>query len=381
MNINRHNYEEYFILYMDNELSSDERRMVETFVQNHPDLKEELEILLQYKLVPDATIVFEGKDELMKVKGESPVTLLNYEEWLVLYMDNELTADQRKMVEQFIAANPSVKKEVDLLLRTQLQPETIVFANKEVLYRREEKVRPILWWRAAAAVLILALGITSVIIFNKKGNADKEEIAKAPGSEQKTIKENAVAANENNSKEKVKEENKQVTIPVIANNVENAVAVKSTLANNTPTVKKNNVAPVKANDNIITPIKKNEEVMATNDKPTTNNLPQPLQNRTIITNDVPTKAIAKNDTPDKIDNSSTSLTNTGVTTKNPQPSDIRTASLTTNTDDADFDQPNGKKSKLRGFFRKVTRTFEKRTNIDPTEDDKLLVGGLAIRLK
>jgi hypothetical protein len=42
----------------------------------------------------------------------------------------------------------------------------------------------------------------------------------------------------------------------------------------------------------------------------------------------------------------------------------------------------GKKNKLRGFFRKVTRTFEKRTNIDPTDqDNRLLVGGLAIKLK
>ena len=54
--------------------------------------------------------------------------------------------------------------------------------------------------------------------------------------------------------------------------------------------------------------------------------------------------------------------------------------LTSNTDEQI--ESGGKKSKLRGFFRKVTRTFEKRTNIDPTEnDEKLLVGGLAIRLK
>ena len=41
----------------------------------------------------------------------------------------------------------------------------------------------------------------------------------------------------------------------------------------------------------------------------------------------------------------------------------------------------GKKNKLRGFFRKVTRTFEKRTNIKATDDeDRLLLAGLAIKL-
>jgi hypothetical protein len=371
MNITRHNYEEYFILYMDNELSSDKRRMVETFVQIHPDLKEELDILLQYKLVPDNNIVFDGKKELMKVQGESPITLSNYEEWLVLYMDNELTADQRKTVEQFIVVNPAVKKEADLLLRTQLQPEKIVFANKEVLYRKEEKVRPVLWWRAAAAILILALGLTSVIVFNKKGNGSKDDIARVPVTEQNATKESNVATNKNSSNEEVKEENKQTQVPVISNSVQNAVAGTLRPANNTTATKKNNVIPVRVNDNIQTPIKNNEEVMADN-RPS-NNLPQPLNNRNVINNDAANKTIANVNIPKEANIAKDPLTNTVVTTNNPQPSDIIQAG---------FDESSSKKSKLRGFFRKVTRTFEKRTNIDPTEnDEKLLVGGLAIRLK
>ncbi len=369
MIINRHNYEEYFILYMDNELSSDERRMVETFVQNHPDLKEELDVLLQYKLVPDSNIIFKGKEELMKVQGESPITLSNYEEWLVLYMDNELTADQRKKVEQFIAANPSVQKEVDLLLQTRLQPETMVFANKEVLYRREEKVRPILWWRAAAAVLILALGITSVIVFNKKDNTDKDDIAKVPVTEENATKESNVATNQNNSNQEVKEQNKEVS--VIYKSVQNAVAGTTSPANNNAVIKKDNSVPVKLIDNKQPPIQKNEEVMA--DYKPSNNLPQPLQNRNVITNDAANKAIADANIPKETNSAANPLTNIVVTTDKPQPSDIIQAG---------FDEFSSKKSKLRGFFRKVTRTFEKRTNIDPTEnDEKLLVGGLAIRLK
>lgn len=367
---------------MDNELSSDERRMVEKFVQTHSDLQEELEILQQYKLVPDSNIVFKGKEELMKAGGESPITLSTYEEWLLLYLDNELPADQRKKVEQFIAANPSVKKEADILQKTKLQSETIVFARKEVLYRREENVRriPMLWWRVAAAVLILAVSLTSIIIFNKKGNSGKVEIAKTPVNEEKVNSQNPVATNQNIRNQPVKEEDKQVPVQLISTTLQNAVRPANN--NLTTTNKKNTISTIKVNDNIPTPTKKNEEVLAeTNKNKPANNLPQPLQNRTII-NDSPGNAIAKTDGSKEINNDKSTLTKSDVTKKDAQSSDIRTASLTSNTDDADLNQSSGKKSKLRGFFRKVTRTFEKRTNIDPTDnDEKLLVGGLAIRLK
>src|SRR5882724_5701957 len=111
MNINRHNDEEYFILYMDNELGSDDRRGVEEFVQKHPDLKEELEILLQYKMIPDTSIVYSNKEGLIMPQIGSFIDLNNYEKWLVLYIDNELDAEQIKDVEQFAALHPHIQQE------------------------------------------------------------------------------------------------------------------------------------------------------------------------------------------------------------------------------------------------------------------------------
>ena len=57
------------------------------------------------------------------------------------------------------------------------------------------------------------------------------------------------------------------------------------------------------------------------------------------------------------------------------------ASNSTTVDNDPINEPSGNKNKLRGFFRKLTRTFEKNTNIKATDDeDRLLVGSLAIKL-
>ena len=368
--INRHNYEEYFILYMDNELSTGERCQVEAFVQQHPDLKEELDLLLQYKLVPDANIIFAGKEELMKDNGNTPISLSNYDEWMVLYMDNELSAKQKKSVEQFITANLSLKEEFSLLQKTKLQPEKQIFADKTSLYRRVEKVRPLPFrrWRvAAAAVFLLGIGITTALVVNKKSSGI--EIAKGTILEKKTIIESPAIT--------PKEANNQVNESIVADNTNVLSPVVNQTSKSTTTSKeRNNVA--KNQLPVYSPLQQiKEEPLVVITKPT-NDLPQPLFNPNINKNDATDKAVAIDNTPKEIKQQH-SLTNSIVTTQSPSSSEIVNASYT-NTD-ADFDQSDSKKNKNRGFFRKIARTFEKRTDIDPTDDNRLLVAGLVIKLK
>jgi len=65
MAINRNNYEEYFLLYIDRELGRDEQLMVEDYVRLHPDLEKEFDLLKQTIALPPVTI-FEGKEKLFK---------------------------------------------------------------------------------------------------------------------------------------------------------------------------------------------------------------------------------------------------------------------------------------------------------------------------
>ena len=62
----------------------------------------------------------------------------NYENYLLLYIDNELTASERAEVELFLASNPKKAQELKALQAVQLKPEYLEFTEKSSLYRFEE---------------------------------------------------------------------------------------------------------------------------------------------------------------------------------------------------------------------------------------------------
>lgn len=385
MNINRHNYEEYFILYMDNELNSDGRRMVEAFVQQHPDLKEELDTLLQYKLTPDTNIVFDGKEDLLKENGHPVITINNCSEWLTLYADDELNEEQKRLTERFMAANPAAMKEFQLLQKTKLQPEQVIFTNKESLYRREEPVRRIIpyRWRAAAAILILALGITSVLVLNKKPSGGKKEVVTVNPPQESSPAENKIAVQpeKDNSIAASEQKTTEAKAPSLTETKANPVNPVIKEEKNIPaTANKRPVAPEnKVPSNIPSAVIKDDATLADNNK-LNNNLPLPLNNPNIKENNkAASDAVASANKPENTLPQEL-ITKPVVTSADIQPSNIIQAGYQ-ETDNPMLEQPDGKKNKNRGIFRKIARTFEKRTNIDPTDNNRLLVGGLAIKLK
>jgi hypothetical protein len=66
------------------------------------------------------------------------INTANYEEYFLLYIDNELSTEQKTAVENFIEANPNYQKEFELLKQAVLSPENIEFEDKVLLYRLEE---------------------------------------------------------------------------------------------------------------------------------------------------------------------------------------------------------------------------------------------------
>lgn len=64
--VNLENYEEYMMMYADGELNEAETKALMDFVAANPGLAKELEAYSATKLVPDTTMVYANKDQLMK---------------------------------------------------------------------------------------------------------------------------------------------------------------------------------------------------------------------------------------------------------------------------------------------------------------------------
>ena len=60
------NYEEYLLLHTDGELGEADEKALEAFMTQHPELQHVMEQYMATKLLPDMTMVYEGKEALLK---------------------------------------------------------------------------------------------------------------------------------------------------------------------------------------------------------------------------------------------------------------------------------------------------------------------------
>jgi hypothetical protein len=163
------------ILYADNELSAAEKKEVELFVEQYPDLKQEFNLILFTINTPDENVGLADKVFLMKKEEDSFINENNYEAIFVLYHDDELSAAQKNETEQFLKKHPQFFDEFDLIGKARLiADKKIIYPGKKDLYRREKsgRVIPLILWRAFAAAVFIGFGLWAGIQYLNQ----KEEI-------------------------------------------------------------------------------------------------------------------------------------------------------------------------------------------------------------
>ena len=401
--ITRDNYEEYFLLYGDNELSPAERLSVEEFVTSNPDLREEWELLMNCKLDAEPSIGFGDKSSLLKMTGDTD-DAANYQEYLLSYIDNELDAAGRAEVEAGLVQHPGRVLELAALRRAVLEPDnTIVFGDKSVLYRKEEK--RIIWLpllRMTAAAVTLA--VTAWLVFKTHGSNENmafhhEKIISpagvTPGHADtlhfQTAKGNRDA---NDSSVAVNKGSEQVAKVPGGGQVGNSGA--GSMAGGSPTKVSKSQGSGSASSTIDHRKEETGSVDAASDGgqdlATTGTPPRKNTDATAIASVSHTPAAIGTQAPDpghKADPIKLVAMSSNTEARPDAEHGFATHALLADAGDGSDaqDNENGlntddtspKKSKFRGLFRKVSRVLEKRASRDDDEKHNVSFGGFALK--
>ncbi|MBG9375169.1 hypothetical protein I5907_02935 [Panacibacter sp. DH6] len=376
--ITRHNYEEFFLMYVDDELTTEERAAVELFASQNPDLLPELEMLNQTKLPVDESQVFMHKNELLQKINS--IGADNYEEQFLLYVDNELSNDSKNDVEKFVLQNPQFQDEFTLLKQTKLEAETIIFKDKDTLLRkdRDGSIIPLFIRFAIAAAVA---GVIALLWWSAGGNAEiannqvaqnidsvttdrVDDIAAGGKKQNNTLPEVVVAPQQPEQKNETVFADKQAT--------HNSVKTKTTAGNKNAL--ENNVAAVKRNDQVA--------VVAVK-KPVETTITQPVENTDITSTDKPGYAVAKNNTKQDNDNNVVTAKNTKPETSKNYVSHAVYKELNTDEDENREALYVGSlqinKNKVRGLVKKVGGLFAgKAKEAAASEDGKLQIANLEL---
>ncbi len=153
MKINRNNYEAYFIDYLDGNL---DEKLVDDFLeflQQNPDLKDELTLFQSVSLEPE-NIQFSKKEKLYKNKFDLED---NFNQASVASLEGDFNNDEKTEFENYLKSHPEKRKDFQLFKKTKLQPNlSIHFDKKRNLYRQSKSKTIVMWGIRIAAVLILA---------------------------------------------------------------------------------------------------------------------------------------------------------------------------------------------------------------------------------
>jgi len=178
MEINQHNYEHYFLMYIDNELSGEEMAAVNDFMMQHPNYANKLEALQQLKISPDS-FIYENKFSLYKLSEQ--------DEQCITYLENEMTNEEKASFESEISTDIYLQTNVKQWQATFITPPTTIEIApnfKNSLYKKSAQIKP-LWanatfkrWASVAAILVVVIGFN---LFNTQNKQEAPSFSNIKG--------------------------------------------------------------------------------------------------------------------------------------------------------------------------------------------------------
>ncbi|NCB06673.1 MAG: hypothetical protein EOM73_00745 [Bacteroidia bacterium] len=174
MKINRNNFEPYFVDYLEGNL---DEKLVDDFIeflQQNPDLKEELSFFEPVVVSPE-NLSFNNKKILYKEKFDAEET---FNHTAIARLEGDISPLEKAEFENYLSTHPKKKNEAALFTRTKLLPDfSVVFKSKSKLRRQSAGKIFLLWTSRVAAVFIIALAIYTYFSKNENQLMPDNQIA------------------------------------------------------------------------------------------------------------------------------------------------------------------------------------------------------------
>jgi len=200
MEINRTNYEAYFIDYLEGNL---DEGLVDSFIEFlklNPDLKEELEMYEPVSVIP-SPVAFGNKIDLYKEKYDSEE---EFNQTAIASLEGNLSEETEQEFKQYVSTHPEKQKDLALFGKTILKAdESIIFSKKSNLYKKPLGKTILFWTSRVAAVLVLAIAVFSLL---KKQPAEINQENQVAQTEQNIEKQEITTANKTEIAETIQKE-------------------------------------------------------------------------------------------------------------------------------------------------------------------------------
>lgn len=162
MKIDIHNYEAFFLDFVEGRLDDASNLEMLAFLRKHPDLKAELENFTDVRL-ESAEISFKEKNQLKKLDFQNTeVDLKNFDDYCIAHYEKLLSQSESEKLFNYLILHPEKQNDFQLFGKTCLKADTsVIFEAKPFLKKKPKGVirTVILKWTAVAAGIVLIVTV------------------------------------------------------------------------------------------------------------------------------------------------------------------------------------------------------------------------------
>ncbi len=161
MNINHTNYEEFIIDYLDNKLNPVDTANLLLFLEQNPEIKEEMQDMGDFTLTAELSEHLGFKESLYQPNDIDALNLStdNYPHYFIAASEGDLSSEGISKLNSFLLTHPELKEEYKLYAYCKVKPQArIVYPEKDKLKIKQKSVfiRYYFATGIAAGILLLA---------------------------------------------------------------------------------------------------------------------------------------------------------------------------------------------------------------------------------